>query len=82
MQDPDDFVSVEDAADLLGVSRPSAAMLSDAGKFGVVQRTDAGHRRIARKAVLDFLAESVIAREAGDDYHEAARKAGLYDLDC
>ena len=82
VSDQDEYVSVEDAAALLGVSRPSAAMLADAGRLGTVQRTDAGHRRVARTAVLEFLAESIRAREAGGDYHEAAWKAGLYDLDC
>jgi excisionase family DNA binding protein len=47
-----DLISTEDAAKLLGMSRPYVAMLIDQGQIQGAIKTIGGHRRIARSAVL------------------------------
>jgi excisionase family DNA binding protein len=76
----DPLLSSEEAAKLLHVSRTHINMLIDSGKLGEIGRTEGGHRRIARGAVLKYKADSKLRRAKGiQAMVEATDKLGLYD---
>jgi excisionase family DNA binding protein len=79
----DPLLSSEEAAKLLHVSRTHINMLIDSGKLGQVTRTEGGHRRIARTAVLKYKAESKLRRAKGvNAMVEATERLGLYDAEA
>jgi excisionase family DNA binding protein len=74
-------LTTEEAAKLIGVSRPTLIRLLDAGAIPF-RRThgDSGHRRIARRAALDYLrAELVRRRSALDELAADAEAFGFFD---
>lgn len=57
-------------------------MLIDSGKLGDIARTEGGHRRIAKAAVLKYKAESKRRRARGvNTLIKATEKLGLYDAE-
>jgi len=79
----DPLLSSEEAAKLLHVSRTHINMLIDSGKLGQITRTEGGHRRIARTAVLKYKAESKLRRARGvNAMVEATERLGLYDAEA
>jgi excisionase family DNA binding protein len=79
----DPLLSSEEAAKLLHVSRTHINMLIDLGKLGQITRTEGGHRRIARTAVLKYKAESKLRRAKGvSAMVEATERLGLYDAEA
>jgi len=79
----DPLLSSEEAAKLLHVSRTHINMLIDSGKLGQVNRTEGGHRRIARTAVLKYKAKSKLRRARGvNAMVEATERLGLYDAEA
>jgi excisionase family DNA binding protein len=76
------FLSLEEAAQLLHVSRTHINKLIDTGKLGEIQ-TEGPHRRIAKSAVLTYKAESKIRQAAGmATMFDATQRLGLYDAEA
>lgn len=63
----EDLLSTQEAADLLGVSRPYVVKLVEEGRFTGVVLTASGHRRIPRADVDRVHAEMRAARRAALD---------------
>ena len=75
-------LSTQEAAELMGCSRPYVVMLIDSGKLAGGSKTEGGHRRIRRSSVQQWLAERQKADlgSADTDYRAAARDAGVYAI--
>ena len=74
-------LTTEDAAKLIGVSRPTLIRLLDMGAIPY-RRTngDQGHRRISRRAVLDHLRVDLARRQqALDELAADAAALGFFD---
>ena len=79
----DDFIATEEAALLMGCSRPHVAMLIDAGKLAGGVRSKGGHRKVPKASVMKWLKETKRAAEAtadDKDYRKAAVDGGFYDI--
>lgn len=77
----DEVLTTEEAADLLGCSRPHVAMLIDAGALKGASKTPGGHRRVPKGSVLALKKEREDqGRRSGADYRKAARETGMYDV--
>ena len=78
----DRLLTTEDAAQLMGCSRPHVAMLIDAKKLPGSTITEGGHRRVPEASVRDWInerqAENMSAKDS--DYKSAARDAGMYEI--
>jgi excisionase family DNA binding protein len=82
----DPWLSTNDAADVLGVSRTYMAMLIDDGRLAGATVSDDKQRRVPTSTVLKYLATREAAKKGkSTDYRAAAREAGMYevsDADC
>ncbi|MFM0126712.1 helix-turn-helix domain-containing protein [Paraburkholderia sediminicola] len=80
---PDDrMLSTKDVAKILNVSRPFVVRLADAGKLGVVEKTEAGQRRIPAAAVETYRSEQEAkAHDALAQLGAISQEAGLYGSD-
>ncbi len=76
------MLSTEQAAKLMGRSRPHVAMLIDAGKLAGATVTPKGHRRVPESSVRAWIEEreAQVAATADADYKKAARQAGMYGI--
>ena len=76
------MLSTEQAAKLMGRSRPHVAMLIDAGKLAGATIMPKGHRRVPEASVRTWIQErNAQSASAGDtDYRKAAREAGMYAI--
>jgi excisionase family DNA binding protein len=75
------FLSLEETAQLLHVSRTGTNKLIDAGKLGDIQN-EGSHRRVERSAVLAYKAESKARQAAGmATLVDATKRLGLYDTE-
>lgn len=73
------MLPIEEVADILNVSRPFVVRLADAGKLGVVEKTEAGQRRIPAAAVETYRSEQEArARDAPAELAAISQGAGLY----
>lgn len=79
--DNDPWLTTADAAARLEVSRPYVAMLCDAGKLGLIMKTEGGHRRIQASAVTAYIAERSRSNADAASPREAGIAAGLYAHD-
>lgn len=78
--DQDERLTSEAASKLLHVSRTHINSLADSGALGVVLRTDGGHRRISKAALLKYKELSQRRQSKGLDAMVAAsQELGLYD---
>lgn len=78
--DEDDGLTSEAAAKLLHVSRTHLNSLADSGALGVVRRTDGGHRRISKAALLEYKNRSGERQSKGlDVMMVASQTRGLYE---
>lgn len=75
----DAFITTEQAAQQLGMSRPYLAMLADNGELGRVIRSRGGHRRILQSAVDDYRQKLESTSTVHETPREAAVAGGLYD---
>ena len=76
------FLSLEEAAQLLRVSRTHINMLVDTGRLGNVQ-TEGPHRRIEKAAVLTYKAESKVRQAASmAALVDATQRLGRYDTEA
>jgi len=77
----DVMLSTEEAAQLMGRSRPWVAMLIDAKVLSGATVTSGGHRKVPRASVLKWL-ESNKTKEMGNkDYRQAGVDADIYSVD-
>lgn len=76
------MLSTEEAAQLMGCSRPYVAMLIDANKLAGSVTTEGGHRRVPEASVRDWITsqQSANQADADSDYKAAARDAGMYKV--
>ena len=74
------MLTTEDAAQLMGCSRPYVAMLIDAKKLAGSVTTEGGHRRVPEASVRDWIHSQPSANKADADYKSAARDAGMYQV--
>ena len=73
------MLTTEEAAKLMGRSRPWVAMLIDANGLPGSEVSRGGHRRVPKSSVLDWLARNKLVGSA--DYRKAGRESGLYEID-
>lgn len=72
-------ISTQEAADILGISRPTLIRMLDANKLPYEQANR--HRRLKLTDVLDYKKTMKTEREkAMDDMYELSEKLGLYDV--
>lgn len=74
------MLTTQEAASLMGCSRPHVAMLIDTGVLDGAQRTPKGHRRVPLASVQQWLLEHPTVAPGGDTYRQAGQEAGMYDI--
>lgn len=79
--DDADLLTTEQAAQLMGHSRPYVAMLIDSNKLKGASVSAGGHRRVPRSSVLAWIKKANLKTKVVDtDYRTAASNAGMYDI--
>lgn len=74
----DVLLTIAEAAERLGTSRPYASMLTDAGKLGDVSMTEDGRRRVRPSNVDAYITARTKQNEGAPLPREAGVDAGLY----
>ncbi len=76
------MLSTEQAAQLMGRSRPFVAMLIDNGKILGAQTTTGGHRRVPESSVKKWIAENKVqlVSTKNSDYRQAGVEMGMYSI--
>lgn len=74
------MLSTEEAAKLIGCSRPYVAMLIDADKLAGGVTSKGGHRKVPMSSVLQWIEAAKRASAADQDYRRAAVDAGMYAI--
>lgn len=74
-----EMLSTEQAAQLMGCSRPYVAMLIDAEKLAGGITSKGGHRKVPKSSVLQWIADKS-ARPTDEDYRKAAADTGMYSI--
>jgi excisionase family DNA binding protein len=74
-------LSIAEAAELLGMSRPYVSMLCDTGNLGAVEMTTGGHRRVQHEAVERYKSQALANGSGTSTVREAGVEAHLYDHD-
>ena len=74
------MLSTEQAAKLMGCSRPYAAMLIDRHVLAGGVISAGGHRRIPERSVVEWIQSQPKPGKRDGDYRAAARTAGMYDI--
>lgn len=77
------MLSTEEAARMMGCSRPHVAMLADAGQLAGAIRSKGGHRKIPVASVLkwvDSAKDETASSTSDSDYRKAACDGGLYAI--
>lgn len=72
------MLTTQEAAQLIGCSRPHVAMLIDTGRLNGAERTPKGHRRVPLASVQTWLLTHPPAPADVDTYREAGEEAGIY----
>lgn len=78
----DRMLSTEEAAQMMGRSRPHVAMLIDSGKLPYAQTTAGGHRRVPASSVQAWIAQNPPDSETTKKaaYRQAGIQTGLYNI--
>jgi excisionase family DNA binding protein len=74
-------LSIAEAAELLGMSRPCVSMLCDTRKLGAVEMAAGGHRRVHREAAEQYRSQALANGSGTPTVREAGVKARLYEHD-
>lgn len=76
------MLTTEEAAQMMGRSRPYVAMLIDAGKLVGATKSPKGHRKVPESSVKSWMDDHPpMERSAShSDYRMAALEAGMYDI--
>jgi len=73
-------LTTQEAANLLGISRPTLVKLLDKGEISYRRLTAGGHRRVQLEDVLDYQRRNRAGRQVTlDELTAQAAEAGLYD---
>jgi excisionase family DNA binding protein len=72
------MLTTQEAAALMGCSRPHVAMLIDTGCLDGAVRTPKGHRRVPLASVQQWLLEHPTVPPGTDTYRQAGQEAGIY----
>lgn len=75
----DPMLTTEEAAKLMGRSRPWVAMLIDSNELPGAEVSRGGHRKVPKSSVLDWLARNKL--EGSADYRKAGRDTGIYEVE-
>ena len=75
----DTMLTTEEAAKLIGRSRPWVAMLIDSNELAGAAVSRGGHRKVPKSSVLDWLARN--KPEGSADYRKAGHEAEIYEVD-
>lgn len=79
----DQLLTTQEAADFLGISRPTLVKLLESDKIAFERPTGSRHRRVRLDDVLRYQEERRTANSATlDDMTREAVDAGLYDATC
>lgn len=73
------MLTTEEAAKLMGRSRPWVAMLIDSNELAGAAVSRGGHRKVPKSSVLDWLARN--KPEGSADYRKAGHEAEIYEVD-
>lgn len=73
-----DLLTTEEAAHLMGCSRPYVAMLIDAQKLEGAVVSKGGHRKVPEASVLRWIEGNKAVKDK--DYRKAAADAGMYSV--
>jgi len=78
----DRMLSTQEAAQMMGRSRPHVAMLIDSGKLPGAQTTAGGHRRVPESSVKAWIAQNPPDSQATKKaaYRQSGIQAGLYNI--
>ena len=76
----DPMLTTEEAAKLMGRSRPWVAMLIDANELPGAEVSRGGHRKVPKSPVLGWLERNKPPRGSAD-YRKAGRVAGIYEVE-
>ena len=74
------LLSTEEAAQLMGCSRPYVAMLIDANKLHGASKSKGGHRKVPKSSVLQWVEANKLNVGSDGNYRKAAADAGMYVL--
>lgn len=72
------LLSTEEAARMIGCSRPYVAMLIDQGQLPGAEKSAGGHRKVPKSSVLAWIESHKV--QGSTDYRDAAQKAGMYQV--
>lgn len=76
----DQQLTTQEAANFLGISRPTLVKLLDQGEISFERPASGRHRRVRLSDVLEFQRRKRASRRAAlDEFTEQAAEAGLYD---
>ena len=76
----DPMLTTEEAAKLMGRSRPWVAMLIDANELPGAEVSRGGHRKVPKSSELGWLERNKPPRGSAD-YRKAGRVAGIYEVE-
>lgn len=77
---PEDEITTQQAADMLGLSRPTIVKLLNSGELSCRRTSDTGHRRIPRAAVKAYMRTMIDQRrQALDDILATSDELGFLD---
>lgn len=74
------MLTTEEAAKLMGRSRPWVAMIIDSGELPGAEVSRGGHRKVPKSSVLGWL-ERNKPSQGSSDYRKAGSDAGIYEAD-
>lgn len=76
----DQLLTTQEAADFLGISRPTLVKLLESGEIAFQRPSPGGHRRVRLEDVIKYQGEATRARrETLDAMTDDAVASGLYD---
>jgi excisionase family DNA binding protein len=75
-----EMLSTQEAAQLMGCSRPYVAMLIDAGTLEGGVTSKGGHRKVPKASILRWIELNRTTGDADKNYRKAAAEAGMYAI--
>lgn len=75
-----EMLSTQEAAELMGCSRPYVAMLVDAGTLEGSVTSKGGHRKVPKASIHRWIEENRTTGDADKNYRKAAAEAGMYAI--
>ena len=75
-----EMLSTQEAAQLMGCSRPYVAMLIDAGTLEGSVTSEGGHRKVPKASIQRWIERNRATGDADKNYRKAAAEAGMYAI--